>query len=200
MEIISPDPVQGFIQLLDAAQSDQPWSKLLLGKHCGTELNLKRITVRPIILRNAPAWSFVYSYKTRDITKNLTPQAGLVLVQKLLDGEFRNAHLFCGSEEVQLEISKKGKATLHTSKTHAMTPVSSGHDRAKNRFVDVSRPYLTALGITDQNARVIPAMAGKWKQINKFIEVFSQALNSACLLYTSPSPRDGLLSRMPSSA
>ena len=26
------------------------------------------------------------------------------------------------------------------------------------------------------------------------------ALNNACLLYTSPSPRDGLLSRMPSSA
>ena len=25
-------------------------------------------------------------------------------------------------------------------------------------------------------------------------------INSACLLYTSPSPRDGLLSRMPSSA
>ena len=27
-----------------------------------------------------------------------------------------------------------------------------------------------------------------------------RALNYACLLYTSPSPRDGLLSRMPSSA
>ena len=28
----------------------------------------------------------------------------------------------------------------------------------------------------------------------------SQGYNSCCLLYTSPSPRDGLLSRMPSSA
>ena len=27
-----------------------------------------------------------------------------------------------------------------------------------------------------------------------------EALNNLCLLYTSPSPRDGLLSRMPSSA
>ena len=27
-----------------------------------------------------------------------------------------------------------------------------------------------------------------------------QLLNNSCLLYTSPSPRDGLLSRMPSSA
>ena len=29
---------------------------------------------------------------------------------------------------------------------------------------------------------------------------FAGALNAGCLLYTSPSPRDGLLSRMPSSA
>ena len=33
-----------------------------------------------------------------------------------------------------------------------------------------------------------------------WIEIPFTALNTACLLYTSPSPRDGLLSRMPSSA
>ena len=31
-------------------------------------------------------------------------------------------------------------------------------------------------------------------------EIAKQAYESDCLLYTSPSPRDGLLSRMPSSA
>ena len=31
-------------------------------------------------------------------------------------------------------------------------------------------------------------------------ESVQRGLNRACLLYTSPSPRDGLLSRMPSSA
>ena len=33
-----------------------------------------------------------------------------------------------------------------------------------------------------------------------FPSVVNESKNSACLLYTSPSPRDGLLSRMPSSA
>ena len=32
------------------------------------------------------------------------------------------------------------------------------------------------------------------------LERFAQKLGRSCLLYTSPSPRDGLLSRMPSSA
>ena len=34
----------------------------------------------------------------------------------------------------------------------------------------------------------------------RFIKVLEQSLGKDCLLYTSPSPRDGLLSRMPSSA
>ena len=35
---------------------------------------------------------------------------------------------------------------------------------------------------------------------DKYIHTVQQATDSVCLLYTSPSPRDGLLSRMPSSA
>ena len=33
-----------------------------------------------------------------------------------------------------------------------------------------------------------------------YLQLFSGELFKGCLLYTSPSPRDGLLSRMPSSA
>ena len=43
---------------------------------------------------------------------------------------------------------------------------------------------------------------GKLRQVSwkKAIDVASDKLLNTCLLYTSPSPRDGLLSRMPSSA
>ena len=47
---------------------------------------------------------------------------------------------------------------------------------------------LAALVSKGETAREI---AGAWEAINTY---------DTCLLYTSPSPRDGLLSRMPSSA
>ena len=36
--------------------------------------------------------------------------------------------------------------------------------------------------------------------LNKTAKHMMDSFNKGCLLYTSPSPRDGLLSRMPSSA
>ena len=45
-----------------------------------------------------------------------------------------------------------------------------------------------------------PSETGERYLPEKAIKAMSSAEYAACLLYTSPSPRDGLLSRMPSSA
>ena len=50
-------------------------------------------------------------------------------------------------------------------------------------------------GIEISNKSKICLIAGPCQ-----LETEQHALDMACLLYTSPSPRDGLLSRMPSSA
>ena len=49
--------------------------------------------------------------------------------------------------------------------------------------------------LTTANANPVVADAA-----GRFGDIFLQAQDYNCLLYTSPSPRDGLLSRMPSSA
>ena len=52
--------------------------------------------------------------------------------------------------------------------------------------------------ITDKNA--LATILGNIKQESKFYPNICEGGARVCLLYTSPSPRDGLLSRMPSSA
>ena len=49
---------------------------------------------------------------------------------------------------------------------------------------------------TDNNSVNVPAEC----LFVRGVEVFNSTTSNTCLLYTSPSPRDGLLSRMPSSA
>jgi hypothetical protein len=55
------------------------------------------------------------------------------------------------------------------------------HNREKQRVLSLERPFLRALGVTDDRGRLIPSMSRKWKQINRFIEVFSVAWNTSGL-------------------
>jgi hypothetical protein len=175
-----------FSTMLENGLDSQRWSKLLLSKYRGAEPELQRLTIRPIRLRGELTLSFVYGYKTRDITKNVEPSAGLAIIQRLLATDFKSAYLFGADEEVQLEISKNGKAFLKVHKAAGAPAPVVAHDREKKRFVDINREFLTALGITDQQRQLIPSMASKWKQINKFIEVFGQALTSSTLAVDKP--------------
>ena len=56
------------------------------------------------------------------------------------------------------------------------------------------------LSIPNKTTQGRPSQLYFDRQISPQINVWPTPENSTCLLYTSPSPRDGLLSRMPSSA
>lgn len=123
-----------------------------------------------------------WSTATRPATSPATAlDQARALVTELLPDSFRNAHLFDADGEVQLTFSKKGKPMLqrHGAQAPREAATSSGHDREKKRYLELSRPFLRDLGVTDAQGALIPSMSRKWKQINKFIEVFDHATASA---------------------
>src|SRR5664279_632733 len=66
-------------------------------------------------------------------------------------------------------------------------------------FVGGSAVPRVQFGMIDRKAWGIPQPEAALQNANGIIEIFSRLVGGGrCLLYTSPSPRDGLLSRMPS--
>ncbi|RMO78992.1 class I SAM-dependent methyltransferase [Pseudomonas syringae group genomosp. 3] len=176
-----------FLGLLDTSLSQNSLIKLVLAKYVGSEADLQRIIIKPLTVKEQPCLSFVYRYKTRDITKNFPLSEAVAVIASLIPESFKNAHLLSLSDEVQLEFSKKGKTTLFKSKAQQEREApSAGHDREKKRYLELTRPFLADLGVTNRQHELIPAMSRKWKQINKFIEVFSHALSSSPLKLDQP--------------
>jgi hypothetical protein len=64
--------------------------------------------------------------------------------------------------------------------------LARGHERAKRRLLSLEAPFLQALGVVDRGGALVPAMARKWKQINKFAEVLDHALDEAGLAQGTP--------------
>ena len=183
----APDHRAQFLSLLETSLAQNSFIKLVLAKYVGPEAELQRIIIKQVTVKDQPCLSFVYRYKTRDITKNFPLEEAVANIAGLLPQAFKNAHLLTLTDEVQLEYSKKGKSSLFKGKSQQERELPSAeHNREKNRFVDLSRPFLADLGVTNKQQELIPAMSRKWKQINKFIEVFSHALSSSPLKLDQP--------------
>jgi hypothetical protein len=184
-----PDATLRFQQHLALALQQGRWRKLVLASPLSAaEAGVQRIAVRPLLLRGQEMLSFVHSHATRDITKNLPVDEGLALIQSLLGTAWRKAHLLTPAEELQLGFTKRGKASLVITRLPAPQATElpeyaapAGHNREKQRSLDLTRPWLCALGITNAQHQLVPAMSRKWKQINKFVEIFGHALETSAL-------------------
>ncbi|MGY4831635.1 class I SAM-dependent methyltransferase [Sphaerotilaceae bacterium SBD11-9] len=176
------DPaLERFLAHLASSLAEGSFAKLVLAKPARAGDDLLRVTARQVLLRGEPALSLVYTHKTRDITKNHAFGEGLAVLRELLGPVLRNAHLHTRDEDWQLAISKKGRGLLHVAAATQAGDATTTHDREKQRWLELTRPFLVELGVTTAQHQLIPAMARKWKQINKFVEVFAHALATSRL-------------------
>lgn len=180
-DLLQQSAVQQFLEILQQGIQTGEFERLILSKYKGQQAALEKITIRPLHIKQQAVWSFVYRFNTRDITKNYNADEALAEICQQLVAGFKQANLNTHAGEYQLMFSKKDKAALHqqlkaATNADAEAPAVS-HNRAKHRYVTQDRPYLHELGVTDQAQQVIPAMSRKWKQINKFIEIFESAFS-----------------------
>ena len=193
-EAWSDPAVDRFVQRVHEALTSGQCEQVLLVAYQGGQpaiealgASLQRLIMRPVMLKGQPHLSLVYRFPTKDITKNLAlDEAVSTLGVWLRAGAFRNAHLFTPTDELQLAVSKKGKASLRVGRRPGASPgEAAAHNREKHRLLALSRPFLRELGVTDARGQLIPAMSRKWKQINKFIEVLGAALERSALAQQS---------------
>ncbi|MBU3847801.1 MAG: SAM-dependent methyltransferase [Candidatus Acinetobacter avistercoris] len=167
---------QQFLDAVEQAIETKKIDRLILSQYRGDIKDLEKITFRVIQLQNELVLSCLYRYKTQDVTKNYPLNEAKALITEL-SLACKQANLFTHDEELQLKKNKKKALLTRTVQTSKQTEsAQQGHDRIKHRYVDQDRIFLQHLGITDQKAQIIPSMAKKWKQINKFVEIFAGAL------------------------
>ena len=184
--------VHAFVAAVRAACDDGSFESLVLSKPRRPDSGAKTIRVRRISLKGAPALSFVAAHPTRDVTRNHAIEAGVAAIADALDASrsasFAHAMLRTQGSELHLLVSKTGRATLRRHERSAPVATAAGgaaeatapapHDRARARRLPLDLPWLVELGLTDAGHRLVPALARKWRQIDKFLEVLDHALDA----------------------
>ena len=159
------------VEILTKSLQDNTFVKLTISNPVDKQSSILTIYVRVIEIKNQPALSFTYRHKTNDQVKNFSIEEGIAEIEKTLRTSYRNATVFTTAQDYTLLTSKKGKVTLQKNKPAFTKTLENVHDRKKTKRAANNQAYLTHLGITDSNGILIPKMADKYRQINKYLEI-----------------------------
>jgi len=144
------------------------------GEQKGSSLPWVKVMVRPVELKGQIHLQFSYFDEKKDITKNYLDEAESK-VDEILALPFRNIFIESSAGNLQVNISKKGKALVNETKPLAATTDRS-HDRQKNKILTAENaaPFLKAVGIMTEDGRIKADMQRKFKQINEFLRLVDE--------------------------
>lgn len=175
--------LQLFFDKLTESYTNNSFVKITLSKPAFKSDGLLNVYVRLIFIKENPSFSFTYHYQTNDQVKNFSLEEAKIELAELINKKFKVARLFTLAFDFSVQFSKKGKANAVNFPPSFDKKPPESHDKPKKKRAELGK-YLTLLGITDQNGLVIPKMADKFKQINKYLEIIENLLKNTT--FSSP--------------
>ncbi|WKV12360.1 class I SAM-dependent methyltransferase [Marivirga harenae] len=171
---------QQFFQEIKQARTADTFVKLTLSKPIRKSADLENVYLREVEIQKEKMISFTYRFKTNDQVKNYSLDGAIDELAILLNSSFRIATLFTLEKDVAIRINKKGKTSIATNPPTFSDKLPVHHDKHKVKRVSDSE-FLFHLGIKDKQGKLIPKMADKYKQINKYLEIIDDLLKSTPL-------------------
>jgi SAM-dependent methyltransferase len=165
-------PVEALVEHVVTALRTDTFVRLLLSAPADRTAAVQRILGRLVQIKHQPMLSLTLREAKRDTTENIPLEVVPAWLTHQLRGRFRSALLDTTEARWQLTISPKGKARLVAHKPDTQPTTARSHDHAKPHLLDESaRPWLTALGLCDESGRVRASMAGKYRQLERYLEI-----------------------------
>jgi SAM-dependent methyltransferase len=146
---------------------------VLSGRRRNMQTEYERIDIRPVQLKEGIKLQLVLTESKQDTTKNIDSQLEKIL--ELLHSGYANVLVEFTTGSYSLRITKKGEALIHEGKGTFERILA--HDRAKERLLEASDPFLIEVGISDHKGNIKPSMQDKYRQVEEFLRILEPVLS-----------------------
>jgi len=163
-------------QLDQRIKSEHFVRAVLSGRRRNMQTEYERIDIKPVLIKEEIKWQIISSDGKKDITKNV--EIDFNFTELLISG-YANLQVDTQSESYQVRISKKDEALVSVSNVKLSRDLS--HDRQKQRMLAESNQVFKALDMSDLLGRIKPSKMDKYKQVDEFLRLISQTLDSDLL-------------------
>jgi SAM-dependent methyltransferase len=137
------------------------------GRRRGEVPGLVRAEIRPVSLKSGRRVQVMTNDGSRPLVRNLSLDSLPAEVETLLAEPFGNWHIETTTETVQLRVTKRGEAQVHSQPSSSPSLVEE-HDRRRAHLISPDDPLFTAVG----------ANAAKRRQVDAFLRALSATLDS----------------------
>ena len=170
--------IDGFKQIVMLSFESDVIKKLVFSRPRSSEIS--KVSGRLVSHRGNRMLVFEYSLPGNTVSHKNTGADTLDSVLDELLNEYCQATLITTAGDVEWKMSSKGKEALLgaerlTSKLLGNAPkfesAIEALDNKKNYILTGGEDFLIRLGISDQNGRVHDKKQGKFRQINRFLEI-----------------------------
>lgn len=160
-------------QLDQRIKSQQFVRAVLSGRRRNMQTEYERIDIKPVLIKEEIKWQIISSDGKKDITKNVDKDFNFT---QLFSSGYANLIVDTQTESYQVRISKKDEALVSISKVKLSRDLS--HDRQKQRMLLESNQVFKALDMSDLLGRIKPSKMDKYKQVDEFLRLISQTLDT----------------------
>ena len=160
-------------QLDQRIKSEHFVRAVLSGRRRNMQTEYERIDIKPVLIKEELKWQIISSDGKKDITKNVEIDFNFT---QLFSSGYANLVVDTQTESYQVRISKKDEALVSVSKVKLSRDLS--HDRQKQRMLLESNQVFKALDMSDLLGRIKPSKMDKYKQVDEFLRLISQTLDT----------------------
>jgi SAM-dependent methyltransferase len=160
-------------QLDQRIKSENFVRAVLSGRRRNMQTEYERIDIKPVLIKEELKWQIISSDGKKDLTKNVEIDFNFI---QLFSSGYANLVVDTQTESYQVRISKKDEALVSVSKVNLSRDLS--HDRQKQRMLAESNQVFKALDMSDLLGRIKPSKMDKYKQVDEFLRLISQTLDT----------------------
>ena len=160
----------------------QPYKIILSNvKKTVTEGEGEKRQYRKIVLnRLSSVWQAEQYTEKQVFHENLTEDRVGAFLLEALSSAFRQCNAWNGEWEYSIRISKGGRASFQKKRISQAPKEKNVHNRKKHYILEEGTviPPLVDMGIFTAEGKVVRSMSDKYRQINRFVELIDDEIES----------------------
>lgn len=133
----------------------------------------RKVVIRPVRLRAGHRYQVTSHHEKRSYTRNVRPADFRTELDALLAAGWRTLHVATMTSTLTVRVSKRGKVFVHEEAADRVPDHS--HDEARSRVLTPDAPFLRVLGVASSDGRIKASKQAKYRQIDKFLRLLSEA-------------------------